>query len=274
MLMRALRLGTLIFTAVTAVLFAVIFITTTITKDRTIPTISLPDEVLEVSVSATEEDLLKGVSAYDKKDGDITKRLLVESISRFSETGYCRITYAAFDYDNHVVTASRPLHYTDYTPPKFKLNRSPVFSIYNEVDTNGLVGATDCLDGNISQNVIIYSPDFQEETEGNFSIQATVSNSKGDSSEITLPMIVEKIPRNAPAVYLRTYLVYLKKGSDTPDWNKYITETLDATGVEAVFPVSVKTNINMNKAGVYTVNYYGTDATGMTGHTVLVVVVE
>lgn len=274
MLMRVLRLGTLILTAVTAAVFAVIFVTSTVTKDRTMPEINVPDTMLEVSVSATDEDLMKDVTATDEKDGDISERLLVESISRFSKTGYCKITYAACDYDNHVVTASRQLHYTDYTPPKFTLSRSPIFSIYGEINTNGLVGAVDCLDGDISQNVIIYSPDFREDEEGTFTIQATVTNSKGDIAEINIPMIVEKIPRGAPEINLTNYLIYVKSGDKIPNWNDYVKECIDSTGLTADLAVSVKTNLDMQKPGNYLVNFYATDANELTGHTAMLVVVE
>ncbi len=274
MLMRVLRLGTFILTAVTAVVFAVVFVSSMIMKDRTIPEITVPDTMLEVSVKAKDEDLLRDVSAFDEKDGDISERLLVESISRFSKKGYCKITYAACDYDNHVVTASRQLHYIDYEPPKFKLNRAPVFSIYGDIDTNGLVGAVDCLDGDVSQNIIIYSPDFKEDEEGIFTIQATVSNSKGDSASINLPMVVEKIPRGAPEIKLEKYLIYLDKGADAPLWEDFIKETVDSSGIEAELQISVETNLDTEKEGVYLVNYYGTDENQITGHTALTVVVE
>lgn len=274
MLMKLLRVVTLALTALTVVVFVIVFVASTIAKDRSIPEIKVPDSMLEVSVEAKEVDLLKDVTAFDKKDGDITDRLLVESISRFSETGYCKVTYAVCDYDNHVSTATRQIHYTDYKPPKFKVNRSPVFSIYKEIDTNGLVGATDCLDGDISQNVLIYSPDFKDGEEGEFTIQATVTNSKGDTAEINLPMIVEKTPRNAPVINLDKYLVYLKKGSDSPDWLKYVRETVDSTGIDADLSINVNPGVNMDKKGIYTVDYYGTDSNGITGHTAMIVYVD
>lgn len=274
MLMRVLRVCTLVLTAVMAVVFVIILITSTITQDRTKPTIKVPDSVLEVSVNATEEELLRDITAYDKKDGDITSRLLVESISRFTDVGYCKITYAACDYDNHVVTASRQLHYTDYTPPKFTVNRSPVFSIYDDFQVTGLIGATDCIDGNISQNVIIYSPDFQEDEEGVFTIEANVTNSKGDSAEISLPIIVEKISRGAPTITLDKYLVYLDVGSTAPDWLSFIKEMTDSTGIDTNLTTSVKSDIDMTKAGVYVVNIYGTDEFEKTGHTAVIAVVK
>ncbi len=274
MIMRVMRICVAIITALTTIAFLAVFVTTKIRTDKTIPVITVEDGMLEVSVNATEKDLLAGVKAIDKKDGDISDRLLVESIGKFSKVGYCKITYAVSDLDNHVATATRQIHYTDYTAPKFTMNRSLVFSVYNTVITTGIVGATDCLDGNISQNVIIYSPDYEDGKEGTFSIQATVTNSKGDTSQIVLPMVVEKQMTEAPKINLTKYLIYVKKGKAAPNWQKYIAETVDSTGLEAEFPVEIKTNFNKDKPGIYTVNYYGKDEFNRQGHTALIVVVE
>ena len=274
MIMKIMRICVAVITALVTVVFLIVVITTKVKTDKTIPVITVDDGILEVSVKAKEDALLEGVYATDEKDGDISDRLLVESIGRFTEKGYCKITYAVSDYDNHVATATRKIHYTDYTSPKFTLSKPLLFSIYDVVDTTGRVGATDCLDGNISQNVIIYSPDFEEGDEGKFSLQANVTNSKGDSSQIVLPMIVEKQAKGAPEIHLNKYLIYVKKGKDAPDWHKYIDETVDSTGLEADLKIEVKTNFDKNKPGIYTVDYYGTDSKKIKGHTVLIAVVE
>ncbi len=274
MLMKLMRICVLLLTVLTGIVFSYVYISTHLKADKTIPVITVEDGILEVKVEEGEEALLKGVTAFDEKDGDISDSLLVESISRFSQVGYCKVTYAVCDKDNHVVNATRQIHYTDYTPPKFTMNRSLVYSVYDSVVTSGIVGAVDCLDGDISQNVIIYSPDYTEGQEGNFSIQATVTNSKGDSSELMLPMAVVRLPKNAPHIELDEYLIYLKKGEDAPDWEDYIVETINSSGVEGDLDIEIKTDFKKNKKGMYTVNYYGTDESGATGYTALVVIVE
>lgn len=273
-MMRVMRICVLILTALVTIAFCGVYVTKRVKTDTTIPVITVKGKVLEVSVKAKEKDLLKGVKAVDGKDGDISDRLLVESIGRLSDSGLCKITYAVSDLDNHVATATRKIRYTDYTPPKFTMSRPLLFSIYEPVNIVGIVGAKDCLDGDISQNVVIYSSDYEEQNEGDFSLQATVTNSKGDTSKIVLPMVVEKQAKDAPQIHLSKYLIYAKKGKEAPKWEKYIDETVDSTGVEAEFPVEVHTNFNKNKKGVYTVNYYGTDSLEKQGHTVLIVVVE
>ncbi len=273
MLMKFIRIVVFAVTAFTIIVFGIVFAREKILADKTIPVFKVEDGVLEVSSSATDEDLLKGVTVIDGKDGDITDRVIVTSIGKFTDVGYCKVTYAVSDSDNHVVLAHRQIHYNDYTSPKFTMNAPLVFSIYEDVNVVGIIGATDCLDGDISNNVIIYSPDYESGIEGKYSIQATVMNSKGDSSQITLPLIVEHSSNTPAEIELNTYLIYSKKG-EMPDFKSYIKNTYDCYGVSSKFDITIKTNFNANIEGNYYVDYYGTDAIGHAAHTRLIVVVE
>lgn len=274
MLMRVMRWVVATMTVLTTVAFVVVVITTAITTDRTLPIIKVEDGILEVSVNATEEELLQGISAYDEKDGDISSRLLVESISKFTEIGYCKVTYAVCDFDNHVTTATRQIHYTDYSPPTFRMTRPLVFSIYDPLNFIGTVEAEDCIDGDISKNVIIYSPDFKERESGNFTLQASVTNSKGDTASIELPIIVDEALVDGVKIILTDYLVYFKAGDPVPDWTTFVYEKVDSNGLESNFPLTIRTNFNKDVPGIYTVNYYGTDDGVHRGRTALIVVVE
>ena len=273
MMMKLLRVVVAVLTVITVAAFGVVYVQERFFSDTTIPKITIDSETLDVKATATDADLLRGVSAYDEKDGDLTDRLLVESIGNFIKPGRCKVTYAVCDADNHVVTAQRQIRYTDYAPPKFTLNAPLLFSVYGTLNIVGIVGAVDCLDGDISQNVIIYSPDYEPGQTGHFSIQATVKNSKGDSAEIVLPMLVDRLASNAPQIELKEYLVYLKKGQ-APDWNQYIAGATDHTGLDASLTYHIETDFVAREKGVYTVDYYGTDEAGLVGHTRLLVVVE
>jgi hypothetical protein len=273
MLMRLLRIAVAVFTVIALAVFGVVYVRERFFSDTTIPQITVDSETLDVMATATDADLLRGVSAYDEKDGDLTGQLLVESIGMFTEIGYCRVNYAVCDSDNHVVGAQRQIHYVDYTPPKFTMSGPLLFSAYGSLNIVGIVGARDCLDGDISKNVIIYSPDYETGQVGTFSVQATVKNSKGDSAEITLPMVIEKRSGNAPQIDLKDYLIYVPKGS-MPDWNSYIGDTTDHTGMEGQLEFEIETDFNTRREGIYSVDYYGTDETGYVGHTRLLVVVE
>lgn len=96
-MMRFLRIAVSALFAVTLIVFSYFFISNKLNRDDTIPVITVEGDMLDVSIKATNEDLLKGVTAHDDKDGDITSKVIVESISKFTEKGVCKVTYAVCD---------------------------------------------------------------------------------------------------------------------------------------------------------------------------------
>ena len=86
------------------------------------PVIAFASDVLEVPTTATEEDLLQGVTATDAEDGDVTDSILIEGVTRFVSDNTVKVTYAAFDSQSHVTKATRSVRYTDYTSPRFTLS--------------------------------------------------------------------------------------------------------------------------------------------------------
>lgn len=133
-MMKWLRRITLILFATMLVAFIAFSVLDKLKTDNSIPTISLELEELEISVKDKKETLLNGVTAYDEKDGDITDKVLVESISKFIEPGIFDVTYAVSDSDNHVTKKTRRVRYKDYTQPEFYMKRALVYSVDEEVD--------------------------------------------------------------------------------------------------------------------------------------------
>ena len=106
--------------------------------DSSGPVISSGNDKITVSIHDGEDVLLKGITASDKKDGDVTSSLLVESISNFYE-GTRTVTYAAFDSDNHISKVQRELTYTYYTSPRFELTGSLRFRAGEQVNIDTIV---------------------------------------------------------------------------------------------------------------------------------------
>ena len=122
-------------------------------KDDAAPVIVCSSSEIHVSVDASEEELLFGVTAMDAEDGDITSSVVIESISSFVEPGKSIITYAAFDSHNHVATASRTLYYTDYHSPRFRITDSLQFLSGTVINPLLYITAEDCIDGDISNKI-------------------------------------------------------------------------------------------------------------------------
>ena len=199
--------------------------------------------------------------------------MIVESISKFTETGVCKVYYAVCDNDDHVASAFRKIRYRDYTSPQFTLNRSLCFSQNEVINAASVIGATDVLDGDISDSIILTSVDFEYGELGTYTVKAEVSNSKGDQITIELPMIVENRSINAPEIRLKSYLIYVPKGANV-DPMKYILFVRDSYEQDVSDTLYLENNYNSNQPGVYSFHYYAADQLGRQGHSVLTVVVE
>lgn len=68
---------------------------------------------ISFSDELSEEELLRGVTARDSVDGDVTDSIVLESVSLNDEDATVVVTYAARDNSNNVARASRILEYSN-----------------------------------------------------------------------------------------------------------------------------------------------------------------
>lgn len=247
------------------------------------PVITCESDTLVVRISDPEERLREGVYATDREDGDLTGSLIVEGRSKFIEPGKCTVTYTVVDSARHVVKKTRTLIYEDYTAPRIRLKAPLIFPSGTTVSLRKRIAATDCMDGDISSSVKMYLTDTTLlNTVGTWHVKLSVSNSMGDTVSVTVPFTVE--PQNAqekekaPSILLSDYMIYLKKG-ETFDPSAYVTgvrfagESTVRNDADTLSAVRITEDISLDAAGVYTVTYT-CEKDGMTGKTVLLVVVE
>ncbi len=270
--MRILRISvTVIFVVVLAVFC--VFRIQQLSADTTYPVITIDGDLLEVSISASKQDLMHGVTAYDAKDGDISDKIIVESISRFTQIGVCVVNYAVCDNDNHTASASRKILYTDYTPPRFTLSGSLLFGISQNMNVRSLLGAVDSIDGNISNRVIVTASDYTASAAGVNYISVKVTNSKGDMITLDLPVYVEELSLSAPKIELEHYMIYLKAG-DEFDIIGNVRSAEDSEENSLTDQVQIDTNLNLNYPGIYEIHYRVEDARERKGHAITTVIVE
>lgn len=207
--MKRFRQIWMIFVALMVVLFIGYRGMQMLRTDSSGPVISGGGDSIEVSIHDGEEVLLQGITASDKKDGDVTSSLLVESISNFYDDDTRTVTYAAFDSDNHISKVQREISYTDYTAPRFELNGSLRFRAGEQVNIDTIVKATDCLDGELSSKIKIHTDtSINNRVTGFYTVKYEVSNSAGDT--VTLPIDIEIYEpyNNEVQLNLDRYLVY------------------------------------------------------------------
>lgn len=184
-------------------------------KDTDGPEITMDQDSISVNIGCTNEELLAGITAVDKKDGDVTDSLVVQDMSNFIEKGRRQITVAAFDQDHNVTKATREVVYKDYTSPRFSLEEPLRFALNGSYIISSQFKVQDCLDGDLSGEVTITTDSsFDTSMSGECTVTFQVSNSAGDVVE--LPLTVEYYDTAedsaAPKVELSDYLVYLKTG--------------------------------------------------------------
>ena len=145
--MKPFRIIVLIAFVFIAVASAAVFVSEKLAVDKTIPVITVEGDVIEVSLKAKDEELLQGVTAFDEKDKDLTDKIIIESISRFTEKGVSKVTYAVCDSDNNVAKASRMIKFKGYKSPWFEVTGNLCFSLYERIDISEMIWAHDSLEG-------------------------------------------------------------------------------------------------------------------------------
>lgn len=122
--MKYVKYGIMTLFLISIIIYTAIWYKDKSNTDSTVPVIQMDQEQIEVSVK-DKEALLKGVIAKDEKDGDITSKIVVESISKFvdKKEHICNVTYAVSNSAGHVAKASRKVKYIDYISPRFILKK-------------------------------------------------------------------------------------------------------------------------------------------------------
>lgn len=275
------------------------------------PVIRMDDERVAVSVEDGEDVMLRGVTANDTHDGDVSAFLGVEKIFPFDGEATRRIQIVAFDSDNHVSRASRQIVYTDYEHPRFRLMRPLRFAVANNNNvTENIIRSVqvqDCLDGNISDGLTLRAEDpIPVNTSGDYPVVLEVTNSAGDHQELpaTVTLYYQAEENLAPQFELTDYLIYIEQG-ETPDPLAYVKQVIykgdeySLTDQEGTFRVNtdrmtaeereefsrrkpsvrrslirVENDVDPDTPGTYEIRYSLYDAAGNEGSVRLIVIVE
>lgn len=240
------------------------------------PEISFAQEELKVNTSTDDRVLLQGVTATDPEDGDVTDSVMVEGISRFVEPNVVNVTYMAYDSQNHVARAMRRVYFKDYVSPRFSMSGPMVFMSKNVVDMMDYIGASDMVDGNISLKTHASFDDTKSAlaTVGSHDVEISVTNSLGDTSRLTVPvMVVEELP-HSEKIPLKTYLAYIDRWSEF-DPAFYLADEEQAAANTWAGERSVQINSTVDTAvpGAYAVDYSIVKDDTVTAITRLIVVV-
>ena len=248
--------------------------------DSTPPKISFASDAIQVSVAASDAELMVGVTAWDDQDADVTASILVEGISGLSSDQLAVITYAAFDQAGNVAKAQRTLQFTDYYSPRFSLSAPLVFRSGSSFNLLNYIGAEDVIDGVLNDRVkaTLVSTESALTEAGTHEVEFRVTNSMKDTAYLTVPVDVYPAGMYNATVSLSDYLVYVEQGSRF-DYLDYLesfqkgAETIFLKDSSSDVSVSCDSNVNTNVPGTYSVTYT-VKSGSYAGYTRLIVVVE
>lgn len=232
--MRIARILLTVFFVITFALYGYVEIKDRKFTDHTAPEISDELDIIEISISAADEELLQGLTASDNKDGDVTSSIVVTGESEFVEKDTFRVSYAAFDEAGNVGTYTRTVKYTDYVTPRYACE-TPFLLTGNATASDVIknIVVDDCLDGNIAGRIKAVVTSYDDYNLA--PVTLTVSNSRGD--EIKANVMIQYLESEQTS-YIRpwmdSYIIYCNAGSSVNirSWVKGIWQNSNGTTFE------------------------------------------
>lgn len=248
--MRKLRVWVCILTVVSIVASVLLWFRSIKMNERPVIACSVEGDI-EVKSDATDAQILKFVTATDSRDGDITDKIIVERKNYFISKGITTVNFAVCDSDNNVAKISKNVRFTDYHSPRFNLKSDFLVYARSTIDFSNIVGAYDVYDGDISNRVKIISNTYNNAYAGEYEVNCKVTNSFGDTSDITFKAIVVDDDINVKRIKLKDYIFYTAPG-EIPDFANNISSLNGSSAENLTIDTS---EFKPDTPGVYSVYY-------------------
>ena len=213
----------------------------------------------------SNEELLTGVTATDRKDGDVSSSLTVESVYEIDDS-HVAVTYTAKDNSNNITKQK----YEMEMDPSDAGKASEDTSAFGEKTDNADAAATTGVDAEQSEN-----PDTADHAEENADV-AVVEETPTPTPEVD-EAAAEKEKQEAEArIYLTDYLIKVPVGTSV-DLLSYVSEIKDdSDDAYALWrKVQITGEVNSAVPGTYKCTYYVIDSqNNISNNAVLTVIVE
>jgi len=233
-------------------------------EDTTIPVITLVgDATVTIEVGTDYTD--SGATATDNYDGDITNNITIVNSVDTSVVGSYTVTYNVSDAAGNAATQiTRTVNVTaDQTSPEIALVGANPQSIelgtaYSELGAT----ATDNIDGNITENIVIDATAVNVNALGDYTVTYNVSDTAGNiAEEVTRTVNVVDTSDPVPPVIilLGSSSVFVELGTDYTDAGATAS---DGTGGNITSSIVATGTVDVNVLGNYTISYDVSDAAG------------
>ncbi|MDR0889423.1 MAG: bacterial Ig-like domain-containing protein [Oscillospiraceae bacterium] len=275
--MRTIQILVISLFLVVAIAFSAYLVYDYTQVDHNPPVIISDGIALQVSASATDEELCAGLTALDDVDGDITDRIIVRSVSHLVGSNTAAISYVVFDANTNPATFSRTVYYTDYYKPRFSLSAPLIYNVGTTVTLLDRLHAYDAVDGDISGKLRITELTLSNTVEGEYTIRVQVTNDSGDTSSIPLTVTIRNSTSRHPQIKLSEYLVYITdKRLETEDFREFITSAFESKNGKEIDPkdIEITGEVDYTRSGVYDITFSYTNSENLSYSVILTVVLE
>lgn len=185
------------------VIFVIIFLLISLIEDDVPPSISFSNADAAYYEGESTQELLADVKAYDKRDGDVSDTLMVESVQTLSNGTQVSVIYAARDTKNNIAKKTRTLKIGDakeqdsQNSTKSETNgstdgKTPVITMNTNAVTisaggsfnpmNYVENATDDVDD--AWKKIQIDGDYDTNVRGDYSLKYYIIDSEGNKSNV------------------------------------------------------------------------------------------
>lgn len=240
-----------------------------ITSDDEGPEIRTPNEQIIYTAGTGEQSLLRGVSAIDAKDGDVSDSLRVANVLPAEDGVTASIIYMAKDKKNNVTKITSTVQYqtgTEMQPAGHTdVQDSDVNTVTPETDTQP------GQEGNTSQTD---TPQFETGTDN--ATLPVESNEGSGVGEAENNAAIAELSEESPRFHLKEYAVTIEAGSEF-DQLSYVENIEDDndTREELYRRIQISGNVDVNTPGVYELIYHVADSDGNSSNQAkLVITVE
>lgn len=228
------------------------FSLSTVTVENKAPEIKAVDKTI---IQGTKIDLLEGVSATDKEDGELEVKVLSSNLD-IDKVGTYKVTYQATDSKNKSTEKEITITVTE--------NKKPIITAKDKTITKGQkfdekadVEATDEEDGKLEITVLLNEVDVNEL--GTYKVTYQVTDSYNQTVVKTINVTV--VSNQLPEIKVQNKTIYLNEEFD----EKADVEAIDPEDGNITDKIKIKeTTVNTTKIGEYKVIYEVTDSYGDT----------
>lgn len=232
-----------------------IFVWNRVSSDRKAPEIEIGNENVVYKKGMDNAELLKGITAKDDKDGDVTDSLVVESIFESKDGKSVTVVYAAKDSSNNVGKVKRSLPCEGFEDTQEGEKQD------NSADGQGEDKQPEAEEAD-TQPKEEGEQENSEQPEGNNQEQEPQEN---DPTAIPADQKAEidALQPQQPKFYLKEYQVTVPVGTNL-DKLSYVKDIADDSDNMDFLSrrIQIEDNLNTQVPGTYEVKYYVVDAQG------------